>query len=50
MKYEILEFDLIRGKKSFVFIEREDGSYESFPVDETNPRYQQFLKETEGAK
>jgi len=29
-----------------VIITREDGSFESFPVDETNTRYIQFLEET----
>ena len=31
---------------SHVIISREDGSFESFPVDEANPRYIQFLEET----
>jgi hypothetical protein len=29
-----------------IVISRDDGSFESFPVDETNPRYQKFLEET----
>lgn len=28
-----------------VIITHEDGSFESFPVDEANPRYIQFLEE-----
>lgn len=30
-----------------IIITREDGSMESFPVDENNPRYIQFLAELE---
>ena len=33
-----------------IVIEREDGSFESFPADTENPRYQAFLTELETAK
>lgn len=31
-----------------VIISYEDGSFKSFPVDDTNPEYLLFLKETGG--
>lgn len=46
MNYEIITIESISGTQDHVIITREDGSFESFPVDETNPRYQQFLEET----
>lgn len=47
MKTEIVEFeDAISGKiYRSVMITHEDGSFESFPVDDNNPRYQQYLIE-----
>ncbi len=52
MKYRTIETSIPFSdeKQEHIVIERGDGSFESFPVDEANPRYQQFLKETEGAK
>ena len=48
MKYEIVETQIPDEAtySSIVIIYREDGSIESFPVDESNPRYVQFLEET----
>ena len=31
----------------YIQIDNEDGSFESFLVDESNPRYQQFLLDLE---
>ena len=45
MNYEIITTEFIDETFEHVIITREDGSFESFPVDETNPRYVQFLKE-----
>lgn len=45
MNYEIVTIDSVGGPQDHVIITREDGSFESFPVDETNPRYQQFLEQ-----
>ena len=39
----------IFGSFESVIVERENGSFESFPVDENNPRYIQFLAEQETA-
>lgn len=49
MNYEIVVMPSPDSRLSdvdVVIVHREDGSTESFPVDETNPRYVQFLKET----
>ena len=47
MNYEIVTIDSLGGSQDHVIITREDCSFESFPVDETNPRYQQFLLDLE---
>jgi len=41
MNYQIIEVE----DKQHVIIDRGDGSFESFPVDENNPRYQQWLEQ-----
>ena len=46
MDYRIITFESIAGSEEHIIISREDGSCESFPADETNPRYIQFLEET----
>lgn len=46
MNYEIITIEVMGASQEHVIITREDGSFESFPVDETNPRYIQFLEET----
>ena len=46
MKYQTVTTESFGIEQSHIIIEREDGSFESFPVDETNPRYIQFLEET----
>lgn len=46
MNYEIISIETPESVREHVIIAREDGSFESFPVDETNPRYIQFLEET----
>lgn len=43
MNYTIIEVESLGGTQSHVIIDRGDGSFESFPVDENNPRYQQWL-------
>jgi hypothetical protein len=47
MNVEIITVESANGDKDYVTITNEDGSFESFPVDETNPRYVQFLAEQE---
>lgn len=49
MKYEIVGMPSPSADLpdvDVVIIHREDGSTESFPADEENPRYIQFLEET----
>lgn len=46
MNYKIISIETPESVREHVIIAREDGSFESFPVDETNPRYIQFLEET----
>ena len=48
MNYEIIEIDGLGGIQEHVIIDRGDGSFESFPADAENPRYQGFLKALEG--
>lgn len=46
MDYKIVTTESMGQEFEHVIITREDGSFESFPVDESNPRYIQFLEET----
>lgn len=43
MNYEIISVESMGESRDHVIVAREDGSFESFPVDEENPRYKQFL-------
>jgi hypothetical protein len=47
MQYEIINVESENQNFEHVIITREDGSMESFPVNENNPRYQQFLQDLE---
>lgn len=47
MKYEIISIESMGEIFKHVIIAREDGSFESFPVDEANARYQQYLIDTD---
>jgi hypothetical protein len=49
MNYEIVTHDFMAATQEHVVITYDDGSFESFPVDENNSRYQQFLSEQETA-
>jgi hypothetical protein len=46
MVYEINTIETTNGPEDFVTVYHSDTYAETFPVDETNPRYQQFLDET----
>lgn len=53
MDYEIVTLpspDASLPEVEVVIITRADGSHESFPVDEENPSYQQFLLYLESLK
>jgi hypothetical protein len=43
MKYEEIEINSISGTQKHIIIDNEDGSFKSFPADETNPEYIAFL-------
>ena len=45
MNYQIISVSTPDGTAIHVLVDRGDGSFESFPVDENNPRYQQWLAE-----
>jgi len=45
MNYEIVTIESMGQEFEHVIVSREDGSFESFPVDENNPRYLHFLEE-----
>ena len=43
MKYEEIEINSISGTQKHIIIDNEDGSFKSFPADESNPEYIAFL-------
>jgi hypothetical protein len=45
MNYEIIEIEFIGVVQKHVIIDQGNGSFESFPMDDDNPRYQQWLAE-----
>jgi hypothetical protein len=45
MNYTIIETESMGVAQKHVMIDRGDGSFESFPADDDNPRYQQWLAE-----
>lgn len=45
MNYQIIQIQNMGMIQQHIIIDRGDGSFESFPVDENNPRYQQWLLE-----
>lgn len=47
MKYETIEVAGIDGTQKHIIIDNGDGSFKSFPADESNPEYVAFLKALE---
>ena len=43
MEYEELEITVFGQKEKHIIIENGDGSFKSFPADESNPEYIAFL-------
>jgi hypothetical protein len=43
MKYEEIEIESMGVTQKHIIIDNEDGSFKSFPADETNPEYVAFL-------
>jgi hypothetical protein len=50
MNYEIIEIQTMDGTMSSVIIDNGDGSFKSFPADETNPEYVAFLEALEATE
>jgi hypothetical protein len=44
MKYEEIENQFMGQTQKHIIIDNEDGSFKSFPADETNPEYIAFLE------
>jgi hypothetical protein len=44
MNYEKINLDLANGSQDFIIIDNGDGSFKSFPADESNPEYVAFLE------
>jgi hypothetical protein len=44
MNYEEIEVELPTGTQKHIIIDNGDGSFKSFPADESNPVYVAFLE------
>jgi hypothetical protein len=44
MKYEEVTTESFEGQQKHIIIDNEDGSFKSFPADESNPEYVAFLE------
>jgi hypothetical protein len=45
MSYKEIELDALNGtKEKHIIIDNGDGSFKSFPADESNPEYVAFLE------
>ena len=47
MNYEEIEVETFAGKQKHIIIDNGDGSFKSFPADESNPEYVAFLEKLE---
>jgi hypothetical protein len=47
MKYEEIETELMGVTQKHIIIDNGDGSFKSFPADDTNPEYINFLAQLE---
>jgi hypothetical protein len=43
MKYEEIETEFVGNTQKHIIIDNGDGSFKSFPADESNPEYIAFL-------
>jgi len=48
MNYQEIEFEYLNGTQKHIIIDNGDGSFKSFPADESNPEYVRFLASLEG--
>jgi hypothetical protein len=44
MNYKEIEIETSEGTQKHIIIENQDGSFKSFPADESNPEYIAFLE------
>jgi hypothetical protein len=44
MNYKEIEIETLAGKQKHIIVDNEDGSFKSFPADESNPEYIAFLQ------
>jgi hypothetical protein len=47
MEYKEIEIQSMAGIETHIVIDNEDGSFKSFPADESNPEYIAFLAQLE---
>lgn len=47
MNYEEIEIESLSGTQKHIIIDNGDGSFKSFPADESNPEYVTFLQALE---
>jgi len=47
MNYKEIEVESLNGLTKHIIIDNGDGSFKSFPADETNPEYIAFLAQLE---
>lgn len=47
MNYEVVSIEYRNELQEHIIVYFDNDIFESFPVDENNPRYQQFLKDLE---
>jgi septum formation topological specificity factor MinE len=50
MKYEEIETEFMGVIQKHIMIDNGDGSFKSFPADESNPEYIAFLAQLEAEK
>jgi hypothetical protein len=44
MNYEEIQINSLEGTQKHIIIDNGDGSFKSFPADESNPEYVAFLE------
>jgi hypothetical protein len=50
MNYEEIKIEFMGNSQKHIVIDNGDGSFKSFPADETNPEYIAFLAQLEAEK
>jgi hypothetical protein len=50
MEYKEIETNFMGTKEKHILIDNGDGSFKSFPADESNPEYIAFLAQLEAEK